>query len=256
MCRLGQFVPGNSVIHRLDPRIKIILTMAVSMAVLGADVVSAALASAFVLTVIWLSGLRPRFILASLRPVRVFIVLLVLAHLLVAQGAPGVGFSPGHKEGLRQGMLVAWRFGLLVMAGSILAATTSPSGLAAGLERLLAPARLVGVPSQEVAVMMSLAFRFVPALLEEVDNIKEAQMARGRDLETGNAIKKVGVLVGLAVPLLVNSSRRVEQLAEAMEARAYQGELRTSMRELHITFADWVATAVTGVLVAGLYLLG
>lgn len=259
MYNLGQYVSGDSLVHRLDPRLKILFVVALSVVVLRANLLSCTVASAFLAVVIFISQLTFGRVIKSLRPAAIFFAFLFFIHLFLTEGTPIQPFPLWHVkitwEGLYQGALLTWRFVLLVTSASILTMTTLPSELISGIERLLRPLNFLGISSHDLAVMMSIALRFVPTLLEETKRIKEAQMARGADFETGNVFQKIRTITLLAVPLVVNSCRRVEELAAAMEGRGYQRGPRTYMQELHMTKLDFAAAGVgaTVVFIIGLF---
>jgi len=254
MYSLGQYVPGRSLIHKLDPRVKVVLVAALSISILRAEVYACTLASVFLAAVIVISQLTFGRVIKSLKPVAVFFTFLFLMHLFFTEGTSIAPFPIWHVnityEGLYRGTLLTWRFILLILSASILTMTTLPSELISGIERLLRPLKFLGISSHDVAMMMSLALRFVPTIFEEMQRIKEAQVARGADFETGGVFRKAKAAVFLAMPLVVNSCRRVEELATAMEGRGYQGGPRTYMRDLRMTGLDYAAIVVVIVFIA------
>jgi len=251
---LGQYVPGRSLVHKLDPRVKIVLVAALSVSMLGAEMHACALASVFLAAVIVISRLTFGRVIKSLKPVAALFAFLFFMHLFLTEGTPIPPFPIWHVkityEGLYRGTLLTWRFILLILSASILTMTTLPSELISGIERLLRPLKFLGISSHNVAMMMSLALRFVPTILEEMQRIKEAQLARGADFETGGVFRKAKAAAFLAMPLVVNSCRRVEELAAAMEGRGYQGGPRTYMRELRMTGLDYAAAGVVIIFIA------
>ncbi|MBE0557988.1 MAG: energy-coupling factor transporter transmembrane protein EcfT, partial [Proteobacteria bacterium] len=169
-------------------------------------------------------------------------------HLFTTEGKPLLVFSPLSltitREGLRQGALVTWQFAGLVIGAAILTMTTLPSDLVGGIERLLRPLARLGIPSQEIAVMIAMALRFLPMLLEEYDRLRMAQMARGADFSTGGITLRMRAVMLLAIPLLLSAFRRADELVTAMEARGYRRGPRTTLRELRMTGTDVAAFAV------------
>jgi energy-coupling factor transport system permease protein len=176
----------------------------------------------------------------------------VILHVLVTKGGAVYfrwGWLTVEEEGVRQAVYMSMRLGLLVMISSLLTLTTSPIDLTEGLERLLSPAKKLGVPVHEIALMLSIALRFIPTLLEETDKIIKAQMARGADFESGNLIRRVKNLIPIAIPLFISAFRRAEELALAMEARGYRGgEGRTRLRQLTLTWRDGVIFGLSVIL--------
>ena len=229
---------------------KILSVIGLSMALLPAGPRGALLVSALLAAVLPLAGAHPRLLWEALRPVRVFLLLLLLLHMAGTGGEPLPPF-PLWKitvtwEGVSTGVAVAWRFALLVIAAAFLTMTTSPSELVGGLDRLLKPLARIGVSTRELTTMVSLALRFVPTLLAEVDRMKEARLARGASLATGNISSRLRTVFSLAVPVGLNSFRRAEEIAVAMEARAYGAAPAVSIREFSIGPADLAAAAVIG----------
>ena len=216
---LGQYFPGSSIVHRLDPRLKIILIAAlIVMLFVTNTAIAYCLLAAFILLTIRLSKLSLRMILRGLKPIVVIIVLTII-------------------------MVV--RLILLIAGTSILTYTTSPIALTDALERLFSPLKVIHVPVHEVAMMMSIALRFIPTLIEETDKIMSAQRARGADFDSGNLLQRGKALIPILIPLFVSAFRRADELATAMECRLYQGDKRrTHLRQLKLTPMDWMITAV------------
>jgi energy-coupling factor transport system permease protein len=245
---IGQYIPGNSVVHRLDPRTKIIITFAymVVLFVLN-NFYGYIFPVSFILLAILLSGIPIRYILKGLKPLVFIITLTFLLNSFMIKGRVIYTLGPLDitYEGLSQGAFMAIRLILLITGTSLLTLTTSPISLTDGIERLLSPFKKIGVPAHELAMMMTIALRFIPTLLEETDKIMKAQMARGADFESGNLINRAKNLVPLLVPLFISAFRRADDLAMAMEARCYRGgENRTRMKELKITIIDMVTYVV------------
>ncbi|MBU2055037.1 MAG: energy-coupling factor transporter transmembrane protein EcfT [Proteobacteria bacterium] len=248
MIKLGQYLPGDTIVHRLDPRVKIASVVALSLLILGATTPESALVSIFLAAVVLSARLSLAQVAAALRPIAFFMALLFFVHLLFTGGKPLLSLAPLPlmitREGLAQGISVTWQFAGLVLGGAILTMTTLPSDLVAGIERLLRPLAKVGVPSQEIALMVAMALRFMPMILEEYERIRMAQMARGADFRTGSLSQRVRAVAMLAVPLLLAAFRRADELALAMEARGYRRGPRTQLRELKLAGRDLAALAV------------
>lgn len=247
---LGQYYPVDSMIHRLDPRIKLILTVAYIVAVfLAKSFVGYALLLGWIILVSRLSKVPFRLVLKGLKPLRIIIVLTFLLNLFMTPGSTvWVQFwvITITKEGFLQALFYSLRLVFLVAGTSLLTLTTSPIALSDGIEILLSPLKKIHFPSHELAMMMTIALRFIPTLLEETDKIMKAQMARGADFESGNLISRAKAMVPLLVPLFVSAFRRAGDLAMAMESRCYHGgEGRTRLRTLKLTRIDFIACAIT-----------
>ena len=252
---LGQYLPGHSFLHRMDPRAKILLTVLMIAAVFTAGgFIGYALLFAFVGAVTYFSKISIKFVLKGLKPILYIIVLTFFINLLFNAGTTVLwrwGILRITQEGLRTAVLMSLRLTLLVFTTQLLTLTTSPIALTDGLERLLKPLSKIGFPAHELAMMMSIALRFIPTLMEETDKIMKAQMARGADFESGNLINRAKAMLPLLVPLFVSAFRRADELAMAMEARCYRGgEKRTRMKILKFTKLDGIASlAVCALLV-------
>jgi len=248
---LGQYIPGTSAIHRLDPRIKLLSLFLYGVAILLAPTSTAAfIVGSIIFPLIVLAGLAPAFIWRQMRPLLFFMVIVFVFQAVLTPGVTLVYVGPVGitREGLNLGLMALARVFYLVLAAALLTATTDPLSLADGLEKLLRPGQKVGLPAQELALMLTLALRFIPTMLEEAERIMRAQMARGANFR-GSKIKN---LMPLIIPLFVSAFRRAEGLAEAMEARAYRGgKGRTRMRELNLKKADYFFFLMAIVLVAG-----
>lgn len=239
---IGQYFPGESAVHKYDPRLKIITMVLFIITLFFIKSMYLYIPIVFYLVlVIAVAKLPIKMVFKGLRPLRWIILITFIINLV---------FTPGEEifrvwkisitdQGLNTALLMGIRLILLVLGTSILTYTTSPIELTDGIEALLNPLRKIGVPSHEIAMMMTIALRFIPTLIEETDKIIKAQMARGADFESGNLIRRAKNLVPLLVPLFINSFRRAEELATAMEARCYRGgEGRTKMNELKILNSD------------------
>lgn len=257
---IGQYIPGDSVIHKADPRTKIILSI-VFMAVIflvNSFWTFTAMAMFVLLTVI-ISGVPVKYTLRGLKPILFIIIFTAVINIFTTRGTPisqAVPFKYITWEGLVLALKLAMRLVLIIISGSLLTFTTTPILLTDGIEKLLSPFRRIGLPAHELAMMMSIALRFIPTLLEETDKIMKAQAARGADFDTGNLVQRAKSFVPVLVPLFVSAFRRADELATAMEARCYRGGTgRTRLRSLEFTSADTWVILVTAVFFAGLLLL-
>ena len=258
---LGQYIPGKSGIHRLDPRLKIVLTLAyIVVLFLAKGPWSYALVLAALILVIKLSGIGLRFVLRSIRPLLFIIVFTAILNMVYIPGDPLVRIwrLTITRQGVQTAIYMALRIALLISGTFVLLNyTTSPILLTDGLEQLLNPLKKLRVPVHELAMMMTIALRFIPTLIEETDKIMSAQKARGADFETGNIIRRAKALVPILVPLFISAFRRADELAVAMECRCYRGsEGRTRLHTLKMQRLDYIAMAVAAVLAAGIILLG
>lgn len=252
---IGQYIPGKSFVHRLDPRVKIVMLIIMivfiftikNLAVYG-------LAFFFVFFVIVCARISPLFVLKSLRPILLFIFITFVFNLFMLPGEIlwKWYFLQISKEGLELSIQMSCRIVLLIMLSSLLTFTTSPIELTDGIEYLLAPLSRAGFPSHELAMMMTIALRFIPTLMEETEKIIKAQLARGADFQSGSMVKRVKNLIPVFVPLFISAFRRADELALAMESRCYRGgKYRTHMKELKITANDVIAIFLLILFVAG-----
>lgn len=252
---IGQYIPGNSAVHRLDPRTKIIITLVYMILLFVLNNFQGYIFPvAFILLSSILSGISVRYMMRGLRPLILIIVLTFALNTFMIKGRVIYELGPLDVtyEGLTQGAFMAIRLILLIVGTSLLTLTTSPISLTDGIEKLLSPFRRLGVPAHELAMMMTIALRFIPTLLEETDKIMKAQMARGADFESGNIINRAKNLVPLLVPLFISAFRRADDLAMAMEARCYRGgENRTRMKDLKMTALDLAGYIVFGIIAVG-----
>ena len=230
---IGQYYPGYSVIHKLDTRLKLILVLAYMVSVfLVRDFVGYLFVFALLASVIGISKVPPRFILRGLKPIFIIIAITFVLNLFMAQGEVLVSLGPLQitNQGLSNACYMALRIILLILGASMLTFTTKPVKLTDGIEALLKPGVRFGVPAHELAMMMTIALRFIPTLLEETDKIMKAQQARGADFETGSIFKRAKALIPIFIPLIVGAFRMASDLAMAMEARCYRGgEGRTKL---------------------------
>ncbi|MDI3481416.1 MAG: energy-coupling factor transport system permease protein [Tepidanaerobacteraceae bacterium] len=252
---IGQYIPGNSAVHRLDPRTKIIVTLFYMILLfLLNNFQGYVFPVAFIVLASVLSGISIKYMLKGLRPLIFIIALTFILNIFMIKGRILYEIGPLDLtyEGLYQGAFMAIRLVLLIVGTSLLTLTTSPISLTDGIEKLLSPFKKLGIPAHELAMMMTIALRFIPTLLEETDKIMKAQMARGADFESGNIIKRAKNMVPLLVPLFISAFRRADELAMAMEARCYRGgENRTRMKELKMTSLDYMTYVIFSTIVLG-----
>ena len=245
---LGQYYPADSVIHKLDPRTKLFATLLFIISVFSFDgIVGFIVMTAFLFGVIALSKVPLSFMLRGLKAIMILLVIAGLFNLFLTPGQVLWSIWKIHitREGLRNAVLMTIRMVYLIMGSSVMTLTTTPNQLTDGLEKALKPLQKINVPVHEIAMMMSIALRFIPILIEETDKIMKAQMARGADFETGGLVKKEKNMVPLLVPLFVSAFRRANDLALAMEARCYVGgEGRTKMIPLVYHKVDRLAYVV------------
>lgn len=251
----GRYIPGDSFVHRLDPRSKLIFVFAFIVIVfLANNAVTYAFILAFTLFVIIMSKIRLYFLINGLKPVIILLVFTFLIHILFTREGDilfELGFFKVYEEGLRQGIFISIRFLVLVFMTSILTLTTSPISITDGIEVLLNPLKKLKMPVHELALMMSIALRFIPTLMDETDKIMKAQMARGSDLSAGPLKDRLKAVVPLLVPLFVSAFKRAEDLATAMEVRGYRGgEGRTRYRQLKWDWRDSSSIIVLVVMTA------
>lgn len=256
----GRYIPGDSFVHKLDPRAKLLFVFGFIIIVFIANnAISYGILVGFTFLVMLLSRIRPYFIINGLKPVLLLLVFTFLIHILFTKEGDLLfewGFLKVYEEGLRQGIFISIRFLVLVFMTTILTLTTSPISITDGLEVLLNPLKKVKFPVHELALMMSIALRFIPTLMDETDKIMKAQMARGSDLSAGPIADRIKAVVPLLVPLFVSAFKRAEDLATAMEVRGYRGgEGRTRYRQLNWQLRDTVILVALIALAVGLFLV-
>ena len=254
---IGQFFPGNSVLHRLDPRVKLVLTVAFIAAIFIPET-WVGLALAVVLTVVSfaLSALPVSLMWKSIKPILPVILFTAVLSVFYVKGGE-VLFSWGiftlYSKSLQNAAFLAVRIVCLIVGSSLLTYTTGPTTLTDALERLMKPLKVIRVPVHDLAMMMTIALRFIPTLIEETDKIMSAQKARGADLESGNLIQRIRALMPIMIPLFASSFRRAYELATAMECRCYNGgEGRTRMKSLKMAARDYIALVVMALVIAGM----
>lgn len=256
---LGQYFPGESPLHRADPRIKIILTFLHMVAIFVVNTYAGFLILAlFTLLAIVSSNIPVRYTLKGLKPVVVIVVFAAVINIFTTSGTPifEFGFLRVTYEGVALAAKMALRLSLLIVGASLLTLTTTPILLTDGIEKLMEPLKVIGVPAHEIAMMMTIALRFIPTLLEETDKIMKAQAARGADFDTGSIVQRAKSFIPVLVPLFISAFRRADELATAMEARCYRGSAgRTRMKQLKLTWVDLEITLIMlGLLAVILYL--
>lgn len=252
---LGQYFPGNSFIHRLDPRTKILAVIIYIIAIfLAVKPIAYVALVAFAAIVILISKVPWLLVFKSLKPIWIIVVLTMLIHMFTAPGENIVfswKFLSVTAEGIDMGVKMAVRLILLLLFSSVLTFTTSPIVLTDGIENLLNPFKKLGVPAHELAMMMTIALRFIPTLLDETDRIMKAQTARGADFSSGNLLQRMKNMLPLLIPLFISAFRRADELAVAMEARCYRGgEGRTRMHELAYAGCDYISLLLIMLLLA------
>lgn len=243
---IGQYVPGDSFVHKLDPRVKIMLSI---LFIIDLFLVKNFQGYIFILLftalAIFISKIQLRYIYKGLKPIFVLMLITALFNVFLTKGDTlmyQLGFLKVYREGLSLAIFMVLRLTFLIIGTSLLTLTTSPIELTDGIEKLLNPYKKIGVPAHELAMMMTIALRFIPTLMDETDKIMKAQKARGADFESGNIVQRAKNLIPLLVPLFISSFRRADELAAAMEARCYRGgEGRTRMKILKLTQKDTVA---------------
>ena len=252
---IGQYFPGASPLHKLDPRMKIILTLAyIVMLFVAQNFYGILLGVFFVIAAYWISKIPLVMIVKSMKPVIPIILFTAVLNMFFIEGE-----TLWHwwiftitKEGVKTAFLMAIRIICLIAGSSLLTYTTSPIALTDGIERLLSPLKKVHFPVHELAMMMTIALRFIPTLIEETDKIMSAQKARGADMESGGLIQRAKALIPILIPLFVSAFRRADELALAMECRCYRGgEGRTRMKQLHLGGGDVAAALVMAAMLAG-----
>lgn len=248
---IGQYFPGDTIIHKLDPRVKIIMSFAFIISLFFIDTFYPyLLVLGLLFIIIKLSGVPFKFVLKGLKPLTFIVLITFLINMFMTEGVELFSIGPlvVTVEGLRQATFMALRLVFLIMGTSLLTLTTSPISLTDGIEKLLSPLKVIGLPAHELAMMMTIALRFIPTLLEETDKIMKAQMARGADFESGNVLNRAKNLVPLLVPLFINAFRRADELAMAMEARCYRGgDFRTRLNEIKMESHDFIALLIIAI---------
>ena len=241
---IGQYIPGDSIIHGLDPRTKLLFTFLYILSIFFIkDLWMYGVLALLLVVIVRASGISVLRLVKSLRPMLWILILTALLNLFMTPGEEifRFGFLKITEEGIEKSIFLALRLTFLIMGSSILTLVTSPKELTDGLDFVLSPLQRFGVPTEQLTMMMTIALRYIPTLFDETDKIMKAQMSRGADFETGNIIQKAKNMVPLLVPLFINSFRRAYELATAMEARCYQVDKpRTRLKELKYETVDWI----------------
>ncbi|MDD2216918.1 MAG: energy-coupling factor transporter transmembrane component T [Eubacteriales bacterium] len=243
---LGQYFPCESGIHKLDPRTKIIATIVYIIAIFAVNTfIGIGFAALFLMITTIISRVPAKFIARGIKPIVIILVFTFILNIFMLKGGEelvSVGALTITSGGLKRAFLLAFRLILIIWCSSILTLTTKPITLTDGLESMLRPLQRIGVPAHDLAMMMTIALRFIPILIEETDKIMKAQMARGADFETGNILQRARRLVPILVPLFISALRIAQDLAMAMEARCYRGgDGRTKMHSMKFARRDFVA---------------
>ena len=254
----GQFIPGNSILHRMDPRVKIVLLCTIIATIFCTfNFYALGLITAFIIVAILLSGVPFKMYLKSLKVIMIIVIITSLLNIFYSSGTPIFEFwiFKITLDGIFRAIYVTVRIIALILISSALTFTTSPTDLPDAIERLMGPLKVFHIKVHEIAMMMTIALRFIPTLLDETDKIMSAQKARGADMESGNLIQKVKSLIPVLIPLFVSAFRRAYELAVAMECRCYQGgEGRTRMKSLHMKKLDYLSIILMALVVAGVVL--
>lgn len=256
---LGQYLPGNSIIHRADPRTKIIMTLCFMIILFIVSSIWALLAAlVFVASMFMISGISFKYAIRGMKPVLYIIIFTTIINMFFTDGTVLVKIGPAAitAEGLLLAAVVSLRVFMLIASASIMTYTTTPITLTDGIEKLMKPLNKIKFPVHEMAMMMTIALRFIPTLIDETDKIMKAQAARGADIGSGNLMQRAKSFIPVLIPLFVSSFRRADDLAVAMEARCYRGsEGRTSMRILRFSLLDVAILSVFYIICAGILVI-
>ena len=257
---IGQYFPGNSVIHRLDSRVKLVLDILYLVILFTAQSYTGLLLGMlFMVMCYMLARIKLVMILKSVKPILPLMIFTGILNLFFVKGETPLfkwEFIEIYPEGVNTALFMLIRVITLIVGMSLLTYTTSPIMLTDAIERLLSPLKKIHVPVHELSMMMTIALRFIPTLVEETDKIMSAQKARGAEMDTGGLVKKAKSLIPVLIPLFVSAFKRANELATAMECRCYHGgEGRTALRVLHYRRADWLSLAAFVVLTAGIIVL-
>lgn len=258
---IGQYYPSGSILHKLDPRVKLTATVLYLISLFLFKSISGYIVTTiFLVAIIRLSRVPFKYIMRGMKPIMMLLLITLLFNLFLTRDGDVLFHAwifTITEGGLRTAVLMAIRLVYLITGSSLMTFTTTPNELTDGIESLLKPLNRVHVPVHEIAMMMSIALRFIPILLEETDKIMKAQIARGADLESGNIIQKAKSMIPILVPLFVSAFRRANDLAMAMEARCYRGgEGRTKMNPLKYTRMDYTAYVIVILYVAAVVVIG
>ncbi|EOR22046.1 energy-coupling factor transporter transmembrane component T [Niallia alba] len=257
---IGRFIPVDSILHRMDPRSKLLLVfLFICVVFLANNIWSYSLLIIYVATLVAISNVPIKYIYSGLRPIFWLIIFTFILHIFFTKNGELLfewGWIKIYEEGIRMGILISIRFFLLIIMTSLLTLTTTPIELTDAIETLLGPLKKVKFPVYELALMMSISLRFIPTLMDETEKIMKAQMARGVEFSSGSIKSRVQAIIPLLIPLFVNSFKRAEELAIAMEARGYQGgEGRTKYRQLVWSSIDTIMIIILILVTAMLFVL-
>ena len=257
---IGQYYPGNSVIHKLDARMKFVLTIALMVCVfLCKSYIALGVCFVSTVLIVLLSRLNLKVIIKGIKPILLIILITAILNLFYGEGEPIFKFWVFKitESGINNAVFMAFRVLLLVLIGLMLTYTTTPNRLTDAIESLLKPLHTVfKLDVHSFAMTMTIALRFIPTLVEEVDKIMSAKKSRGADMESGGALKRVKAIVPVLIPLFVSSFRRASELAYAMDCRCYRGgEGRTKLNEMHLRGRDWAALVLVLIYIAGIILM-
>lgn len=257
---IGQYVPGDSFIHRMDPRAKLIIVFFyVAVIFLANNIVSYSIIGLFAILAVLVSRVPIYFIIKGLKPILFIIIFTFLLHIFMTREGEviaDIGFLKIYEGGVIQGIYISLRFLFLILLTTLLTLTTTPIEVTDGMETLLHPLKKVRFPVHELALMMSISLRFIPTLMDETDKILKAQTARGGDFSSGPIKDRLKAVVPLLIPLFISAFKRAEELATAMEARGYQGgEGRTKYRQLSWGSIDTMALIIFVIVAAALFIV-
>lgn len=256
---IGQYIPGDSLLHKADPRTKIFLSFIMMVFIFMINSYwGYLLLTIFTMLTIVSANIPVKFVLKGLKPILLIVVIAGIINMFTIGDTPifKLGFLVMTYEGVNAAITMAIRLSLLVVTASLLTYTTTPMTLTDGIEKLLAPLNRIKVPVHEIAMMMTIALRFIPTLLEETDKIIKAQSSRGADFDEGNIVARAKSFIPILIPLFISAFRRADELATAMEARCYRGsEGRTRMKQIKYTKNDILIAAIAIVFMAGVLIL-
>lgn len=246
---IGQYFPGNSLIHKIDPRMKIVITLIFMVSIfLCKSYLALGLIFAFTVLVVAMSRIKVKTVLKSLKPLLVVIAITAIINLFYGSGEPiaKLWIFKITMDGINNALFMAFRIIILVVIGSMLTYTTSPTSLTDAIESLFKPLKIFKIDVHTIAMTMTIALRFIPTLIEELDKIMAAQKSRGADMDSGGFIKRAKAVIPVIIPLFISSFRRANELSYAMECRCYRGgDGRTKMKVMKLSFSDYLVFAVT-----------
>lgn len=256
---IGQYLPGDSLIHKLDPRAKIVISLLLMISIfLCRNYISMGICIALAMGISVVSRIKPKVIFKGLKPIIVIVLFTSIINLFYGSGDPifTLGFLKITEQGIHNAIFMGLRIIVLVIFGLMLTYTTTPTSLTDAIESLLKPLTYLNIDVQALAMTMTIALRFIPTLVEEVDKIMSAQKSRGADLETGSIFNRIKAIVPIMIPLFVSSFRRANELEYAMECRCYRGGSgRTKMKVMRMRFTDILALVLTVLYFVGIILL-